>query len=62
MEAWAIKLRVAEETRDLGLATLLRKVASSVSDVQQWEFPGGPGVRTPHFHCRGHGFSPRCGN
>ena len=22
------------------------------------EFPGDPVVRTPHFHCRGHGFHP----
>ena len=23
-----------------------------------WEFPGGPVVKTPCFHCREHGFSP----
>ena len=22
------------------------------------EFPGGPVVRTAHFHCRGHEFNP----
>ena len=22
------------------------------------DFPGGPMVKTPHFHCRGHGFHP----
>ena len=22
------------------------------------DFPGGPVVKTPHFHCRGHGFNP----
>ena len=26
------------------------------------EFPGGPVVRTQHFHCRGRGFDPRSGN
>ena len=26
------------------------------------EFPGGPVVRTLHFHCRGHGFNPWSGN
>ena len=26
------------------------------------EFPGGPVVRTPRFHCRGHGFDPWSGN
>ena len=27
-----------------------------------WELPGGPVVRTPHFHWRGCGFSPSSGN
>ena len=27
-----------------------------------WEFPGGPVVRTPSFHCWGRGFSPWSGN
>ena len=27
-----------------------------------WEFPGGPVVRTPHFHCRGHGLHSWSGN
>jgi len=27
-----------------------------------WEFPGGPEVRTQHFHCRGPGFSPWSGS
>ena len=26
------------------------------------EFPGGPVVRTPRFHCRGPGFDPWSGN
>ena len=26
------------------------------------DFPGGPATRTPHFHCRGHGFDPWSGN
>ena len=25
------------------------------------DFPGGPGVKTPCFHCRGHGFDPWTG-
>ena len=25
-------------------------------------FPGSPVVRTPHFHCKGHGFNPWSGN
>ena len=27
-----------------------------------WDFPGGPVVKTPCFHCRGHGFNPWSGN
>ena len=26
------------------------------------DFPGGPVFRTPHFHCRWHGFNPCLGN
>ena len=26
------------------------------------DFSGGPVVRTPSFHCRGHGFDPWSGN
>ena len=25
---------------------------------QSLDFPGGPVVKTPRFHCRGHGFDP----
>ena len=25
---------------------------------RRWDFPGNPAVRTPHFHCQGHRFSP----
>ena len=25
---------------------------------ESWEFPGGPMVGTPSFHCRGHGKTP----
>ena len=27
-----------------------------------WDFPGGPVVKTLHFHCRGLGFNPQRGN
>ena len=26
-----------------------------------WDFPGGPVVKTPRFHCWGHGFDPWSG-
>ena len=36
---------------------------SSLSPVMSpsWDFPGGPVVKTPHFHCRGFGFHPWSG-
>ena len=27
-----------------------------------WDFPGSPGVKTSHFHCRVGGFDPWSGN
>ena len=32
------------------------------SRSRRWEFPGGPVVRMPHFHCQGLGFNPWSGN
>ena len=29
---------------------------------QSQDFPGGPEVRTPHFHCMGHEFDTWSGN
>ena len=26
--------------------------------TERGDFPGGPAVKTPHFHCRGHEFNP----
>ena len=31
-------------------------------DRECGDFPGGPVVKTLHFHCRGHGFDPWLGN
>ena len=33
----------------------------SVEKEREKELPGGPVVRTLHFHCRGPGFDPRSG-
>ena len=30
----------------------------ALKDEEVWEFPGGPVVKTPCFHCRGRGFIP----
>ena len=33
-----------------------------IKRVEYRDFPGGPMVRTPCFHCRGQGFHPWWGN
>ena len=40
------------------------KLKSSISFKKEnnWEFPDGPVVRTPHFHCQESGFDPWSGN
>lgn len=41
--------------------SLLRKKRITCNDDDEdakWGFPGGPVVRTPRFHCGGHGFHP----
>ena len=30
--------------------------------MEMRDFPGGPVVKTPRVHCRGHGFNPWSGN
>ena len=40
-----------------------QKVQTSRSKIDKsWDFPGDPVVKTPRFHCRGHGFDPWSGN
>ena len=34
----------------------------TLKDNRIWDFPGGPVVKTPCFHCRGCGFNPWSGN
>ena len=34
----------------------------TVKKVKRRDFPGGPVVKTPHFHCRGRVFEPWSGN
>ena len=33
-----------------------------LSKMYSVDFPGGPVIRAPCFHCRGHGFDPWSGN
>ena len=39
-----------------------KKDRDQIQTDTQWEFPGGPVVRTQHFHCNGPGFDPWLGN
>ena len=41
---------------------IIYKASAIQSKQKDWEFPDGPVVRTPCFHCRGHGFNPWLGN
>ena len=45
---------VREESAQLGRWSLTK--------TQVRDFPDGPVVKTPHFHCRGRGFDPWSGN
>ena len=36
-------------------------IAKTVDLKNSWEFPGGPVVRTLHFHCQGRRFNPWLG-
>ena len=33
----------------------------TVRELENRDFPGGPVVKPPSFHCRGHGFNPWSG-
>ena len=35
-------------------------ILDAIKNIHE-DFPGGPVVKTLHFHCRGHGFDPRLG-
>ena len=51
------------KTRALSYAvTRIYLVGATVRKQKSRESPGGPVVRTPHFHCRGPRFDPWLGN
>ena len=37
------------------------KIKCKIKSNNIWDFPGGPVVKTLHFHCRGHRFDPWSG-
>ena len=45
-----------------GTNTEVKFTVTFLKVLKNWEFPGGPVVRTPSFHCRGYGFDPWSGN
>ena len=54
-------LVIAEITSDSTEFNYLLVVGWPRTNVEKfkfWECPGGSMVRTPYFHCRGHGFDP----
>ena len=44
------------------LACLNLNINDSALKIGNRDFPGGPVVKTLHFHCRGYGFDPWSGN
>ena len=52
------------KTRGLSaaIASGLVVISSQLQTYPSEDFPGGPEVKTPHFHCRGHRFDPWSGN
>jgi len=48
----------AFKTKDAPATLLSQYVLVKVLQQLQRGFPGGPMVKTPCFHCRGHGFNP----
>ena len=64
-DASILILVIAEKTSDskqFSYSWLVGWPRTNFKNFKFWEFPGGPVVRTPCFHCRGHGFNPGLGN
>ena len=43
--------------------TVIQDIQSfcKVKEVYFWDFPSGPVIENPHFHCSAHGFDPWSG-
>ena len=59
MTALVVVPQVREDGDSEGVPVLLGKMQCLMA---LGDFPGGPEVKTPRFHCRGHGFDPWLGN
>ena len=59
---WGKKITWAKIVTDNALQALKTITVNVTFRNKSWEFPGGPVVRTPRFHCWGCGFSPWLGN
>lgn len=46
--------------REIGRQSQRKRDAESQTgeESQTWDFPGGPGDKSLHSHCRGRGFNP----
>ena len=48
-------------TKEIFTLTDFKTLISCYSQDNVWAFPGGPGVKTPCFHCKAHGLNPWLG-
>ena len=51
-------LRAGGKLQPCGRQAAQDRKGRTVSEEVKEDFPGGPVVKTLHFHCRGHGFHP----
>ena len=47
--------------KEIFTLTDFKTLISCYSQDSVWDFPGGPGVKTPCLHCKGHGLNPWLG-
>ena len=48
-------------TKEIFTLTDFKTLISCYSQDNVWAFPGGPGAKTPCFHCKAHGLNPWLG-
>ena len=52
----------SDTTEQLNKNSMYKALCKISERGVEWDFPGGPVVKTLHFHCRGHKLNPWWGN
>ena len=60
--AFMLLLKIFHAITKARCSHINKKSNKYLNKIMMQEFPGGPVVRMPHFHCRWHGFDPWSGN